>query len=205
MSAFLGKIHYLLYDKILLQEQLYKELIRISQENNINIIDTVKEAEAKFGQPVTGKLEEIIDHGNIHGYLQQLIQGVESRQGYVTLKALEKGLDLNLLLKQYYDMGQQVSQEVQGTQAPYQIYMGIYTNLLDGMPCDRVNVVTDNSEDCITWKTTTCLHQGYWDNQVEVYYALTDAFVEGYVSGASESFMYERSGFNKQVRMKESV
>lgn len=205
MSAFLGKIHYLLYDKILLQEQLYKDLIKISQENNIDILGTVEEAEAKFGQPVTGKLEDIIDHGNIHGYLQKLIQGVESRQGYVTLKALEKGLDLNLLLKLYYDMGQQVSQEVQGAQSPYQIYMGIYTNLLDGMPCDRVNVVTDNSEENITWKTTTCLHQGYWNNQVEVYYTLTDAFVEGYVSGASESFIYERSGFHKQVKIKESV
>ncbi|MBN2793895.1 MAG: hypothetical protein JXR88_00715 [Clostridia bacterium] len=204
MSAFLGKIHYLLYDKILLQEKLLNQLITLSHENNIDLRRDILEAEDHFGTAIEGNLEEIIDHNNIHGYLQERIHSVESRQGFITLKAIEKGLDLNLLIQLYHQSGLTYGQKVyHPDHSPYQLFMGIYSHLLDGMPCDRVNAVTENTETHIQWETTTCLHKGYWHPEVEIYYTLTDAFIEGFVFGASSKHMYSRDGFTKTIVVKE--
>lgn len=202
MSAFLGKIHYLLYDKILLQEDIYQKIIQISSDNNIAIQPILEDAEKMFGQPVRGKLEDVINHDNIHGSLQELITGVESRQAYVTIKALDMDLNLDLLLTVYHALGEEKGSLISDKYTPYQLYMSIYTHLLDGMPCDRVNVITDHTDDYINWETTRCLHREFWQDQIDIYYDLTDAFIHGFLSRASEDFTFERNGFNKSIKVR---
>ena len=143
MSAFLGKIHHLLYNKILLQEALYKQSLVLAKENKLDLSEVVSQAEEKFGPPIEGNLEDIIDHSNIHGYLQKCIEGVEARQGHVVLKAIDLGLDMNILLDLYEEVGIHYGKINANLDAkPYDLFIGIYNHLLDGMPCDRVKQVT---------------------------------------------------------------
>lgn len=205
MSAFLGKIHYLLYDKIQLQEYLYHEMIQLAKTYDIDINSAIEEAESSFGKPLTQALEDIVNHQNIHGSLQSFIHGVESRQGMVTLEALKAGMPLSALMDLYkktaFDKGRMV---YNSSHSPYQLFMGIYSHLLDGMPCDRVNQVLENDEASLVWETQTCLHERYWDNQVDIYYLLTDAFIRGFVEGASGIYHYERQGQHKKLSRKEA-
>ena len=206
MSAFLGKIHHLLYNKILLQEALYKQTLVLAEENKIDLSEAVAQAENKFGRPIEGNLEDIIDHSNIHGYLQNCIENVEARQGYVILKALDLGLDKNILLKLYEEVGMHYGKiNAKPDAKPYDLFIGIYNHLLDGMPCDRVNQVAENEDHYITWDTRTCLHAPHWDGRVEVYYALTDAFISGFIEGACPNYVYDRQGFHKAIRKKEAL
>jgi hypothetical protein len=205
MSAFLGKIHHLLYNKILLQEALYKQTLVLAEDNKIDIRKAISEAEDKFGPPIQGKLEDIIDHGNIHGYLQGCIQKVESRQAYVILQALKLGLDKDILLKLYKDVGLHYGKiNFNASAKPYDLFIDIYNHLLAGMPCDRVNVVSENEDHYISWEMTTCLQAPYWKDQVDVYYELTDAFIHGFVEGASSNHIYSRAGFHKKISEKEN-
>lgn len=61
MSAFLGPIHFWLYNKITLQEGLIREIADLAQQNGW-MGDT-----SNYINTETRPLEELIDTGNIHG------------------------------------------------------------------------------------------------------------------------------------------
>ena len=64
MSAFLGSIHYWLYNKIQFQDNLVKSLAsKLGCEEVINV-------NTQIGALPGGYLQDIIDEGNIHGWLQ---------------------------------------------------------------------------------------------------------------------------------------
>lgn len=73
MSAFLGPIHFWLYNKIQFQENLIDELVAYV---------TAKGWSDKADQYVSTdrrKLDEVIDEANIHGWLQSRIHDAEGR------------------------------------------------------------------------------------------------------------------------------
>lgn len=78
MSAFLGPIHYWLYRKIQLQESLTEAMLssisseddRTALENKLNTV---------YGIVERRPLEQVIDNGNIHGWLQSQIGIAEKR------------------------------------------------------------------------------------------------------------------------------
>lgn len=200
MSAFLGKIHYLLYRKIALQENLYEELIQLAKAQGIEMNSVIDEANERFGKPIKGALEDIVDHGNIHGSLQSMITSVEARQGLMTLYALEQGLTLDQIKELYKERAMAFGSQVNIKEAtPYRLYQSLYSLLLDGMPCDRVNQVLEEGPDYIIWQTQTCLHKAYWAEQEGVYYSLMDTFVEGFLEGAGGACRFDRDGFTKKI------
>ncbi|MFZ2680191.1 MAG: hypothetical protein WAX72_06900, partial [Clostridium sp.] len=70
MSLFLGKIHFWLFNKVLWFEGLEDEIIKLAQEEGLNVEVLSAEINAKYGQKTENKnLEEIIDTSNIHGWL----------------------------------------------------------------------------------------------------------------------------------------
>ena len=72
MSAFLGPIHFWLYNKIQFQENLIDELVAYV---------TAKGWSDKADQYVSTdrrKLDEVIDEANIHGWLQSRIHDAEA-------------------------------------------------------------------------------------------------------------------------------
>ena len=81
MSAFLGPIHFWLYNKIQFQENLIDELVAYV---------TAKGWSDKADQYVSTdrrKLDEVIDEANIHGWLQSRIHDAEGRYAALVLDA----------------------------------------------------------------------------------------------------------------------
>ena len=90
MSLFLGKIHFWLFNKVLWFEGLEDEIIKLAQEEGLNVKKLSVEINNKYGQKTENKnLEEIIDTSNIHGWLQNKIHSAEGRMAAWTKAILE--------------------------------------------------------------------------------------------------------------------
>ena len=83
MSAFLGHIHYWLYRKI----QLLVERENLIVEKTTKVVDDLAEelhsiSVDTYGEPINPSipLENIIDHGNIHGWLANQINIASVRE-----------------------------------------------------------------------------------------------------------------------------
>ena len=90
MSLFLGKIHFWLFNKVLWFEGLEDEIIKLAQEEGLDVKALSAEINGKYGQKTENKnLEEIIDTSNIHGWLQNKIHSAEGRMAAWTKAILE--------------------------------------------------------------------------------------------------------------------
>lgn len=192
MSAFLGPIHYWLYRKIQLQESLTQSMTSVlSEEKRIHL---EKNLDAVCGVVERRPLEEVIDNGNIHGWLQGQIAIAEKRFATAVTKILKEDSSKIENLKQAaYQMGQKNplpnSDDAQG------IYRGLNDVLLEGMPCDHVNQILEQSEQRVLWSQTVDLHLPFWDEaggDIEHYYLLRNAFISGSLS--DQSFKFQQLG-----------
>lgn len=203
MSAFLGKIHYWLFNKIQLHEKLIEEIVGLSESIGYNSDVIVNESYSKYGMPVEGKLEDEINHSNIHGWLQEKIKSVESRLAYIITELLK-----NDILKQeeiedvFYKNAFNTGKELNISEySPQNVFNLIFDFMLEGMPCDRVNEIVENSDTMIQWKTTREIYKQYWDvvgGDVNEFYSLRDSWIEGFLKGIGSKFKYIRteSGIN---------
>ena len=179
MSAFLGPIHYWLYNKIQQQQAIVDELYVLGAKNTLSL-----EAECNnlFGTFENKPLDEMIDHGNIHGWLQERVSQVEYKYAYCITKLLEKNPELKAAITDI------VAGNAKNLAASFQeesldaveIFKVIEDNLLDGMPCDHANRLLDKSSDKVTWIRTLCVHSNYWaevGGDIQIYYELRDAWI----------------------------
>ncbi len=200
MSAFLGKIHYWLYNKIQLHEEILEEVIRFAEQRNIPVEELKAEAEQKFGKPERGTLEDVINHGNIHGWLQSRIQSVENRTAWIVTGLVnERGVELDEISEIYRKSGRTAMTALGGGDfSPKELYTLIFDNMLEGMPCDRINEPVADSEDEFSWNTTRCLHKECWDTaegEVDNFYILRDAWIKGFI-GEKNTYTRTGSGMN---------
>ena len=82
MSAFLGPIHYWMYDKIRMQEELLRRFAVKGEQSGW--LDSAM----SFVDDENRPLEEIIDEANIHGWISARIESVEKRYAELTVKIL---------------------------------------------------------------------------------------------------------------------
>ena len=78
MSAFLGPIHYWLYNKIQLQEELIKDIVFHGGKEQWQVFADGSLAEKTINKELR-PLNELIDVMNIHGWLQERVQDAEAR------------------------------------------------------------------------------------------------------------------------------
>jgi hypothetical protein len=209
MSLFLGKIHYWLYNKILLAEALEKEIIDNAEDEEGAIHGLAEQAISKFGAPTMGDpLENIIDTSNIHGWLQSKIESAESRQAFFITELLKKSPEYKKdIMKIYERQGATVATNYGTTvDNPEQIFNLLNDYILEGMPCDRVNKIVESNNNEFIWETTECLHKSYWDRvngDVQNFYDFREAWVKAFVSNINNDFEYTRykDGSNKIVRI----
>lgn len=191
MSAFLGPIHYWLYNKIKIQQELVDDIMMLSHKIDNPSIDLKKELDTKFGVSETRPLEEVIDQGNIHGWLQSCVSQAEYKLAYSITKLLntkpELFKDIELI---YKNKGIEKSGAIVTNNAS-EIYKAISDSLLDGMPCDHANIILEEDENKVIWKRNICVHKNYWDEvggDINNYYSFREAFIRGLLSGTPVIF-----------------
>jgi hypothetical protein len=199
MSAFLGPIHHWLFSKVKLHEDLEGTLLKIYKEKYGSEINTIEETSiSRYGEPAKHKpLEAQIDLTNIHQWLNSTISRTETRLAYILTEVFRKHSDaVEIAMEEFKKQGRQCGQIASGkgsTSSPAEIFKSINDYLLDGMPCDRVNFVTENTSDFVKWKTTDCLHRQYWTEvgaDIDTFYKLRFAWVEAFVNSANPEFVY---------------
>ncbi|WP_297689344.1 hypothetical protein [uncultured Anaerococcus sp.] len=146
MSKTLGPIHYMMYEKIKFQDKITDYLM----DGHIQDIKP---------DPVSTKpLEEILDQENIHGYLQEKIDIVETRLA----KALKLAKDPD---EKLYKLGQECGKDKDFSSFE-QVFRDLNTYLLDGMPCDQgLSAMVD--EDSLYLITNNNLHSKY-DEEIDL-------------------------------------
>ncbi|TCK90514.1 hypothetical protein EDC19_2283 [Natranaerovirga hydrolytica] len=206
MSLFLGDIHFWLYNKIILAEALEKDILRLAKEKGFNEALLKKESREKYGNPTEGKeLETIIDTSNIHGWLQEKIANVETRQSFLVTQLVQEDKNNIVEIKALFaNQGKTSANEVEkALNTPEEVFNYLNNFVIEGMPCDRVNEIIKSDEQEFVWSVTTCLHRPYWEKvsgDVEVFYILREAWVKAFVEAIKGGFEYERSGFTHTIK-----
>ena len=190
MSAYLGPIHYWLYNKIKWQEALTQEILCFAQgKGNTSLSFALNE---KYASLPTESLEESINTSNIHGWLQEKVDLVERRFAFVVEALLaDCFISLDELLEVTKNFGSSHSELTSATTAP-EAYQYLNNQLLDGMPCDHVNSLTSSSEEQVIWTRTRQIHTSYWSeasNAKQLYDLLRNALVEGMITPTSLEFL----------------
>ena len=192
MSAFLGPIHYWLYNKINIQQGLVEDIVSLSEKYNIQE-DLKKELDTSYGVTETRPLEEVIDQGNIHGWLQACVSQVEYKLAFSVTRVLEKKPELlNEIALLFKNKGKESSLS-KATSNASDVYKAISDSLLDGMPCDHAYSVLEADESKVIWKRNTCVHKSYWEEvggDINNYYLFREAFIRGFLSDSS--LVYEK-------------
>lgn len=185
MSAFLGPIHFWLYNKIKIQNNIVEDILKLSENSNLDLRKSLYE---QYGDGELKPLEEVIDAGNIHGWLQNQISKVEYKLAIAVTELLninaEKIEDIKLIFK---NNGTKYS-TLNNNSTVEEAFKAINDTLLDGMPCDHVNAVVTQDEKEAVWKRYECVHSKFWDEangDVGVYYMLRDEYIKGLMSPSS--------------------
>lgn len=185
MSKFLAPIHSWLFNKIQVSESLEAHLIEsLKLQDSPFLADLYK----TVGAPLPDSpLEDLIDQGNIHGWLQNRIHMTESRlASLVTWQVNENPGVMPQLNEIWAQAGAELAGtlEVSSAMTAEEMYKLVQDVILEGMPCDRVSQVTAANAKSVEWITTSCLHQGYFHatgGDVAHYYTLRESFVNGLI------------------------
>ncbi len=184
MSLFLGYIHHLMYEKILFQEELLENLLELLDGDEK--IKLSKDLDKEF--PIErGDLKDIIDEGNIHGWLDERVRRSENRLAK-TVAASLKNFDIEELKSRFNDFGK----SYEAGESPEEAFKFITSKFLDGMPCDHSLMIVKNEEDEFVFKIARDLHRDIWGNYInpDYYWDLRDAFISG--SLENSGLQYEK-------------
>lgn len=197
MSAFLGPIHFWLFNKINIQEDLIETLLKFAEDKLGHVLNLRQESYNQYGIRVTGDLEDIIEGGNIHGWLQERITSAEYRLAYVVTHLInEQHITLEEAAELFKQEGKKESIKLQAEDlTPPELYQTIFDSLLEGMPCDRVLEVVTSNDDEVVWRMVTCIHQSYWSEvggDIIYFYTLRDAWIKGFLEDSQ--MIYEEIG-----------
>lgn len=182
MSLFLGRIHYIMYDKILFQEQILDNLLNFLEEEKRN--ELKKDLDEEF--PLEkGNLEDIIDESNIHGWLNERVIRSENRLAKA-VSILLKDLDLEKLKNKFFEIGK----NYKAGEAPMEVFSFITSKFLDGMPCDHALAILKNDEDEFVFTVLSDVHKNIWKDYVspEIYWVLRDSFILGSLNSSDLKF-----------------
>lgn len=198
MSLFLGKIHYWLFNKILWFENIEECVITLALEEGIDVKNIRNEIENRYGKKLENKkLEEIIDLENIHGWLQNRIHSSEGRLAAWIKIVLQNDFDAKVKLEKIFqEQGVLAAREAKVEReynSASDIYNSINNYILDGMPCDRVNIISVSEENLVSWKRRICVHEEIWSKEgvdVSIFYNLRNIWIKNFIKELNSNFEY---------------
>ena len=189
MSAFLGPIHYWLYNKIQLQEELIRDIAAYGEKSGWAVFSE-KHLEEKTVNKELRPLNELIDVMNIHGWLQERVQDAESRYALLVTSILSEDPErLSSLEELAFQFGKE--RAIDPSSDAVDAYRKLDDSLLNGMPCDRVNVITEQDPSRTSWVQEEDIHAPFWNavgGDPSVYYRLRRTIMEGMLSKTALHF-----------------
>ena len=202
MSAFLGHIHFWLYNKI--QRNILREieLVKAIDESFDGLGTELYEAPlSMYGDPIPNDkdLADIIDHNNIHGWLQEQIARGEIREATFIKDVNDTlGDDGNkLIFKTFYEhglaAGKEAKESLPDISAP-SIYKTMQNYYLNGMPCDGGDVILTTEDNLILWEGTHKNQLMNWKKSGAPTSLLTTCYqhwFKGFVDGIGETFTFQ--------------
>lgn len=190
MSAFLGPIHFWVYNKIQIQQDIVDNILQISGEQEAGLRE---EADKRYGESETRPLEDVINRTNIHGWLQENVSRVEYKLAFIISRLTEADPGKMEEIRQIFrKKGEELSAQISQNHAA-EAYKSISDSLLDGMPCDHANSIVTSDEELAVWKRNSCVHKNYWEEvgvNVDQYYSLREEFIQGCLKDTQ--LMYEK-------------
>lgn len=200
MSKYLGPIHFWVYHKIQIQQEIVADIIALNGETTSQRQDELNQ---RYGISETRPLEAVIDEGNIHGWLQINVTRSEYKLADSVTALLKQDPDNYKSIEAIFNAkGKSLSQDNLTAAAAYKI---LSDSLLDGMPCDHANVLIAESDEQVIWKRNSCVHANYWnevDGDIAVYYSLREALIRGFLENTG--LVHEKTDAVTNVIRRES-
>lgn len=167
MSESLGFIHHWLYKKIRLVLEREVMIIRASNDRFDQFGDELEATlNALYGTPLGSevRLEDVIDHNNIHGWLQKQVTTVEIREATLIKDLIDcYGEEaIELIVDAFKNHGFQCGMQAKNNDlinfeakerkidAPG-IYQLMQNYMLNGMPCDKNDSILKNDPQNYIW------------------------------------------------------
>lgn len=193
MSAFLGPIHFFMYDKILINQKLTFLL-----EEKFLDKEKREEIENLFPSVLDKNLEEIIDKNNIHNFLNSCVSSVEIRFSFVVKTLLEMGISIDKIKDVAFLYGDSFEKyDITTAKNCYDLLIDI---LLDGLPCDVSISVVKDEKFSLEFVLYNDIHKEFFDEfkmDVCIYHDIREAFANGILN--KYSFRYKNLMNNKKL------
>ena len=156
-----------------------------------------------YGEPLPDKdLSELIEHNNIHGWLQRQINITESREAAFIKELLDMcGSAAEELVGQAFQEHGKTTGENAKALGKYDLATasGIYKALndyyLNGMPCDQGDMVVQSKDKSMVWESGTCIQEPNWKRvgigsgiMVKFY----QSWFEGFVNGVNPDYQFRQ-------------
>ena len=202
MSAFLGPIHYWMYEKI---KNVMSRKVAIFSAFYEKYGSEVESVYGKTRQEVESEddgrpLDELIEDSPIHGWLADKIREVETGEARMVKIFMDKYADRNLIEEAAYWYGRGKGIEAREKHNPEKNIESLYDTInnyfLDGMPCDHVTETELNNGSLIN-RHTDCLHLTYW-NDAEISPELMCTLNRKWLDGFCESLDAELKHTGKE-------
>lgn len=169
------------------------EYRKIEMLNELNG-DLEKEAEKQgwhLSRTYTQDLPDLdrdCDPMNVHGWIQNMLDLVESNLAGITEEILSRNPEaMDVLKDTAYRFGYRHAKDTEDSGSAYQLLDDV---LLNGMPCDDVNEITEQTSDHVFWHEKQDMHAKYWKNG-ENYRELRNAVIRGLLSKSAVTYAYD--------------
>lgn len=200
MSRFLAPIHSWLFKKINLLQELEKDILKSHIDKYEDKVINIKNESIKlYGEYIPNQpLEELIDTDNIHGWLQEKIKEVESRNSYIITRFYEIfGNDSKDLTKKAYikQAKQCAENENNKTENPEDVYMSLNNYVLSGMPCDRANSIVEKDANYIVYNQNERIHTPNYElGKANLNYMseLNSLWVKTFIENIDNKYTYDK-------------
>jgi hypothetical protein len=204
MSAFLGPIHYWLFKKINLVEDRERKLVfTFTEKYGDGVEEIAADNRAKYGEYYDETpLEELVGDAAIHEFLSMEIAKVETREAALLTTLISKYGDEAKILaittaKEHgKDFGEAQTAEAETEDVTADdVYKAVKNTFLDGMPCDHVVEVKENTNTQLVEMHTECLHLNYWKTagaDAETMCSYLGSWTNGIVTGLGVGATHSR-------------
>ena len=190
MSSFLAPIHFWLYSRINLQEELVRDIASVAKGK-----DFISDEKEYISEPLP-ELSGAIDLGNIHGWLQKKIFESESRLAKLVTDIFRNDESrLSFVIDTACSFGKRHPVSVQAD--AQDAHKALNDTLVNGMPCDMVEDVLESSPERVVWKRVADVHAEYWNafgGNPAYYWGIRAAIIRGMLAGTGLEFLEKDDG-----------